>query len=104
MHGVGCRLPVIELLTTGILSPVEAIFVVYTHTMATPQIGEHGHRPLCMRHTCVGVMHAGMSSEAPIGLRLVLRLTRLHEPVKPAGIRVLAGRVRAPLLRRVVQH
>ena len=45
-----------------------------------------------------------LSSKAPVGLRLVVRLAGLHKPVVPTGIRALASRLRPGEGLRVIEH
>ena len=45
-----------------------------------------------------------LSSKAPVGLRLVVRLAGLHKPVVPTGIRALTSRLRPGEGLRVIEH
>ena len=59
MHGVGCRLPVNELLTVGTLSPVVDVYHIHTYTHVHVYVNiytyiyiyRHVEGPVCMQHT-----------------------------------------------------
>ena len=113
MHGVGCSLSVNELLTTGTPSPgATALYMhVYGYAWQTAIVCIQAAIPHCMvcndidDRMCATQCESRRSSETAVRLRLVVRLTRLHKPVIPAGIRVLpASSTTLATFLRVVEH